>query len=249
MIFRKLTANDVEARVQSCDENGFILLLYKNARVDQNILDETLTPFGWQNKYEEFKGNMYCSIGIKNDAGEWIWKSNCGTESNTEKEKGEASDSFKRAGFNWGIGRELYTAPKTKIKGHTCPTKRNGKDVWVPEYYAFDVVEMEVSDEIPRRITALTIIGKSMKDGYHEDEIFSWTDKKAPPKQKATTKAEPEQKATPQQIEILKKTYTGDNLVKLLKANKITAIEELPMSKASEIIAKLKKKAEEKANG
>ena len=119
----------------------------------------------------------------------------------------------------------------------------------MPEYYAFDVVEMEVSDEIPRRITALTIIGKSMKDGYHEDEIFSWTDKKAPPKQKATTKAEPEQKATPQQIEILKKTYTGDNLVKLLKANKITAIEELPMSKASEIIAKLKKKAEEKANG
>ena len=85
MIFRKLTANDVEARVQSCDENGFTLLLYKNARVDQNILDETFTPFGWQNKYEEFKGNMYCSIGIKNEAGEWVWKSNCGTESNTEK--------------------------------------------------------------------------------------------------------------------------------------------------------------------
>lgn len=182
MIFRKLTANDVEARVQSCDENGFILLLYKNARVDQNILDETFTPFGWQNKYEEFKGNMYCSIGIKAENGEWIWKSNCGTESNTEKEKGEASDSFKRAGFNWGIGRELYTAPKTKIKGHTKKTNRNGKEVWVPEYYAFDVVQMDVSDEMPRRITALTIIGKSMSDGYHEDEIFNWTDKKTPHK-------------------------------------------------------------------
>ena len=171
-LFRKLTANDVEARVQSADEHGFVLLIYKNARVDQNILDETFTPFGWQNKYEEVKGNMYCSIGIKHD-NEWIWKSNCGTESYTEKEKGEASDAFKRAGFNWGIGRELYTAPKTKIKGHTI--ERNGK--YVPEYYTFDVVRLEVSDELPRRITALTIIGKSMQGGYHEDCVFEWSDK------------------------------------------------------------------------
>lgn len=171
-LFRKLTADDVEARVQSADENGFVLLIYKNARVDQNILDETFTPLGWQNKYEEVKGNLYCSIGIK-AVGEWIWKSNCGTESYTEKEKGEASDAFKRAGFNWGIGRELYTAPKTKIKGHTV--ERNGK--YVPEYYAFDVVRLEVSDELPRRITALTITGKSMQGGYHEDCIFEWSDK------------------------------------------------------------------------
>ena len=234
MIFRKLTANDVEARVQSCDESGFVLLLYKNARVDQNILDETFTPFGWQNRYEEFKGNMYCSIGIKNENGEWIWKSNCGTESNTEKEKGEASDSFKRAGFNWGIGRELYTAPKTKIKGHTKKVNRNGKDAWVPEYYAFDVVEMEVSDELPRRITALTIIGKSMEGGYHEDEIFKWTDKTKPPKTEA--------KATPKQVEMLKKHYTGENLTKLLTVNGIDKIEDLSLKKASEIIAKLQKK-------
>lgn len=176
-LFRKLTANDVEARVQSADENGFVLLIYKNARVDQNILDETFTPFGWQNKYEEVKGNMYCSIGVKHND-EWIWKSNCGTESNTEKEKGEASDAFKRAGFNWGIGRELYTAPKTKIKGHTV--QRNGK--YAPEYYSFDVVRLEVSDELPRRITALTITGKSMQGGYHEDCIFEWEDKQAPKK-------------------------------------------------------------------
>lgn len=173
VLFRKLTANDVEARVQSADENGFVLLVYKNARVDQNILDETVTPLGWQNKYEEVKGNLYCSIGIKNANGEWIWKSNCGTESYTEKEKGEASDAFKRAGFNWGIGRELYTAPKTKIKGHTI--QKYGK--YVPEYYSFDVVRLDVTDEAPRRITALTITGKSMQGGYHEDCIFEWTDK------------------------------------------------------------------------
>jgi hypothetical protein len=173
VLFRKLTENDVEARVQSADENGFVLLIYKNARVDQNILDETFTPFGWQNKYEEVKGNLYCSIGIKTPNGDWIWKSNCGTESYTEKEKGEASDAFKRAGFNWGIGRELYTAPKTKIKGHTV--QKGGK--YVPEYYSFDVVRLDVSDELPRRITALTITGKSMQGGYHEDCIFEWSDK------------------------------------------------------------------------
>ena len=197
MEFRKLTANDVEARVQSCDENGFVLLLYKNARCDMNILDETVGAENWQREHYEVKGNLFCRVGIKVEPkaeltetqirlhdGIWVWKADCGTESNTEKEKGESSDSFKRACFNWGIGRELYTAPKTKIKGCTKKINRNGKDVWVPEYYAFDVVEMEVSDEMPRRITALTIIGKSMTDGYHEDTIFSWTDKKAPIKAK-----------------------------------------------------------------
>lgn len=250
MIFRKLTANDVEARVQSCDENGFILLLYKNARCDMNILDETVGAENWQREHYEVKGNLFCRVAINSDykysdlPPRWVWKADCGTESNTEKEKGESSDSFKRACFNWGIGRELYTAPKTKIKGHTYQTKRNGKDVWQPEYYAFDVVEMEVSDEIPRRITALTIIGKSMQGGYHEDEIFSWSDKATKPAPKAAPKAE--QKATPKQIEVLKKTYTGDNLVKLLAVNNITAIEDLPMAKASEIISKLKKKEEGK---
>lgn len=248
MIFRKLTANDVEARVQSCDENGFVLLLYKNARCDMNVLDEAVGAENWQREHYECKGNLFCRVGINinyMDEGlpqEYIWKADCGTESNTEKEKGESSDSFKRACFNWGIGRELYTAPKTKIKGHTYLTKRNGKDVWSPEYYAFDVVEMEVSDEMPRRITKLTIIGKSMQGGYHEDEIFSWSDKAPKPAPKAESKAAP--KATPKQIEVLKKTYTGDNLVKLLTVNNITAIENLPMAKASEIISKLKKKEE-----
>jgi hypothetical protein len=246
MIFRKLTANDVEARVKSCDEYGFLLLLYKNARVDQNILDETFTPFGWQNKYEEIKGNMYCSIGIKSENGEWIWKSNCGTESNTEKEKGEASDSFKRAGFNWGIGRELYTSPKIKIKEHTYKQNRNGKDVWLPEYYELNVVRLDVSDDFPRRITGVTIIGKSMQGGYREDVIFDWTEKQSRAKQPTTAKSSlnkaSDLKASPKQIDILKETYTGNNLAKLLEANNITKIEDLPMAKASELISKLNQK-------
>ena len=236
-MFRKLTANDVEARVQSADNSGFVLLIYKNARVDQNILDETFTPFGWQNKYEEFKGNLYCSIGIKNPNGEWIWKSNCGTESYTEKEKGEASDAFKRAGFNWGIGRELYSAPKTKIKGHTV--QKNGK--YVPEYYTFDVVRLEVSDELPRRITALTIMGKSMEGGYHEDVVFEWEDKpKKTTNQDTKVETKKEQLATQKQIDVIESLYSDLEIEKILDWAKVSSLWELTISQARNLISKRK---------
>lgn len=124
MNFRDLTKDDIEVRVQSVKKNGLILLLYKNARVDMNILDETVGAENWQREHYEVKGNMFCRVGIctkmKIDMSgcdgdtllpDWVWKSDCGVESNTEAQKGEASDSFKRACFNWGIGRELYTSP------------------------------------------------------------------------------------------------------------------------------------------
>lgn len=110
--FRKLRADEVEARPKQITEKGAIILLYKNARCDMNLLDETLGAFNWQCDYKEIKGNMYCGVGIKDpDTNEWIWKWDCGTESNQDGEKGEASDSFKRACFRVGIGRELYTGP------------------------------------------------------------------------------------------------------------------------------------------
>lgn len=109
---RPLTADEIEVRVGAVYDGRASMLLYKNARVDMAVLDETYGEFGWQNRYEERKGIMYCAIGVMNTVtGEWVWKEDCGTESNTEKEKGEASDAFKRAGFRWGVGRELYTAP------------------------------------------------------------------------------------------------------------------------------------------
>ena len=99
------------------DNSGCILLLYKTARTDYNLLDEVVGAMNWKCDYKEIKGNLYCEIAIYNkDLQQWISKSNCGVESNTEAEKGEASDSLKRAGFVWGIGRELYTAPFTYIK-------------------------------------------------------------------------------------------------------------------------------------
>lgn len=110
MKFRKLKAEEIECRVAQVTENGASLLLYKDARVDQRILDETVGAFNWQRHHS--RDNANCIVAIKNpETGEWIEKEDTGTESNTEAEKGLASDSFKRACFNWGIGRELYTAP------------------------------------------------------------------------------------------------------------------------------------------
>lgn len=110
-MFRELRADEIEVRIGSIAKNGsgISLLLYKDARCDMNLLDETVGAERWQRKHEVIDGILYCSVGIKFD--EWIWKQDCGTESFTEKEKGKASDSFKRACFNWGIGRELYTPP------------------------------------------------------------------------------------------------------------------------------------------
>ena len=128
--FRDLRADEIECRVQSVKEKGLVLLLYKDARVDMNILDETVGAGDWQREHYECKGNLFCRVGIRIDRtggySEWIWKSDCGTESNTEAQKGEASDSFKRACFNWGIGRELYTAPFTWIPADKCNIQ-NGK--------------------------------------------------------------------------------------------------------------------------
>lgn len=110
MKFRTLYANEIDVRVATINEKGCSLLLYKDARCDMNILDETVGPENWQRRHELINGNLFCNVGIKCGS-EWVWKQDVGTESYTEKEKGQASDSFKRACFNWGIGRELYTAP------------------------------------------------------------------------------------------------------------------------------------------
>ena len=122
--FRDLTAEDIECRVQSVKDNGLVLLLYKNARVDMNILDETVGCERWQRAHELIDGHLFCNVGINFPTADgferWVWKQDVGVESNTEAEKGEASDSFKRACFNWGIGRELYSAPFIWIPAQNC---------------------------------------------------------------------------------------------------------------------------------
>jgi hypothetical protein len=121
MIFRDLTADEIEVRIQSITSRGDVckglqLLLYKDSRTDATILDETVGAANWERKHYECKGNLYCSVGINvnydkpEKEEKWVWKDDCGAESNMEKEKGEASDAFKRTmSINWGLGRELYT--------------------------------------------------------------------------------------------------------------------------------------------
>lgn len=126
-MFRTLRADEIDCRIAQVkrDGSGLSLLLYKDARCDQNILDEVVGPFNW--KREHTRDNKNCIVSIWDEnKNQWISKEDTGTESNTEKEKGLASDSFKRACFNWGIGRELYTAPFIWIdKGNF--TFRDGK--------------------------------------------------------------------------------------------------------------------------
>lgn len=109
---RLLRADEIECRAQSVKSNGCVLLLYKDARTDMNLLDETFGNGNWQRSHEVINDNLFCNLDIWDvDKKCWVRKQDVGVESNTEKEKGQASDAFKRAGFNVGIGRELYTAP------------------------------------------------------------------------------------------------------------------------------------------
>jgi len=123
--FNPLGAEDIEVRVAQATQKGVSLLLYKTARTDANMLDEVYGVENWQNDFKLIDGVLFCGIGIKAESGEWIWKWDCGTESNTEKEKGEASDAFKRAGFRIGCGRELYTAPFVWVGSDKCKMQQN----------------------------------------------------------------------------------------------------------------------------
>ena len=117
--FRKLKADEIECRIGQIKATGLTLLLYKDARCDMNVLDETVGPLNW--KREHTRDNRNCIVSIYDeDKKEWIGKEDTGTESNTEADKGLASDSFKRACVNWGIGRELYTAPFIWVKKEDC---------------------------------------------------------------------------------------------------------------------------------
>ena len=152
--FRDLREDEIECRVQSVKEKGLVLLLYKDARVDMNILD-TVGAENWQREHYECKGNLFCRVGIKTDGGEWVWKSDCGTESNTEAQNGEASDSFKRACFNWGIGRELYTSPFIWIPADKCNIQ-NGKC-----FDKFEVEKIRIENKV---ITGLAIYNETKKE-------------------------------------------------------------------------------------
>lgn len=168
---RTLKADEIECRVGTINAKGCSLLLYKDARVDMKILDETYGVGNWQRTHEVINGNLFCTIEVWNDRiSQWVKKQDVGTESYTEKEKGEASDSFKRAGFNVGIGRELYTSPFIWIMPKAEMKPYNTKDIEgkeASEFYlykqgtyttktSFKVTEIGYDNE--NKINKLTIV-------------------------------------------------------------------------------------------
>ncbi len=172
--FRDLYASEVEVRVGQVSDkgNGLALLLYKDARVDMAVLDETVGTLNWQREHYECKGNLFCRVGINrfhadpDKAPEWVWKSDCGTESDTEAEKGEASDSFKRACTNLGIGRELYTAPFIWVDKDRCKIepKRNGNGYTCRD--KFSVTEIVIENKV--------IVGLVINNDTQKHTCFSW---------------------------------------------------------------------------
>lgn len=161
---RLLKESEIELRVQSVRENGFILLLYKDARVDMQLLDETFGPTGWKRKHELIGERLYCTISVwDEDKKQWIDKQDVGTESYTEKEKGQASDSFKRAAVNVGIGRELYTAPFIWVEPSQGEIQKNQKgSLYIKT--TFSVSEIEYNDS--REICLLAIVDNKGNERY-----------------------------------------------------------------------------------
>lgn len=181
---RLLTKDDIDVRVaQTTTNNGGVqvsLLLFKDARVDMKILDELFTPMGWKRTHKLIGDRLYCQVEVwDSEKKEWICKEDVGVESNTEAEKGQASDSFKRACVNWGIGRELYTAPKIRIDLNEKEYSRdqNGKiRVWA----SFSVNTITY-DKKSRSITSLEIVDNFGRVRYSmTGEVAKPTRKAAP---------------------------------------------------------------------
>lgn len=158
MEFRTLEAHEIEAKVKKVTDKGAVILFYKTARTDMDLLDETVGAENWWCDYKEIKGNLFCGITIQTPNGA-ITKWDCGIESREDGEgnekKGEASDAFKRAGFRWGIGRELYTAPFIFIPAEKMNiATSNGKSK------TFDTFSVEKILYENRKISAISIINQ-----------------------------------------------------------------------------------------
>ena len=210
---RKLKAEEIECRISQCFENKCTALLYKTARVDRAILDEVYGSMNWQNDFKLIDGKMYGGIAVcyDNDGKrEWVWKWDCGTESNTEAEKGQASDCFKRAGFKWGIGIELYSAPQIWLN---IPTKKNDKGKWEPvnkyEKYDVDYVAYDSNGNIEK----LKIKNSKGEILFNYVANVGNTIKPKPVKSAADELFPPEQEAENSDIDI----YIGINGVSDLK--------------------------------
>lgn len=237
MEFRGLKPDEIEVRVGTVSKTGVSLLLYKNARCDMQLLDEVVGAMNWQRSHTRDNANCIVSIYDK-DKKEWVSKEDTGTESNTEKEKGLASDSFKRACFCWGIGRELYTAPFIWISAET-KARQGGKGYELTsdgkKQTALEVKEIEyVETDGSRKISKLVLVDKQ------GNTAFSW---QLSNNRKSTKEVQKATKANNEKVkkEIFERSewksnvvalgielgYSAYELAKLYGMNKDTTTEEL----------------------
>lgn len=239
-MFRLLRADEIECRVATVKENGCSVLLYKDARCDQNILDETVGNMNWQRKHS--RENANCTVGIWDTEKKiWVEKEDTGTESFTEKEKGLASDSFKRACFNWGIGRELYTAPFIWIKAGDCEIKPKGQGYTTSD--RFDVKDIGYDDN--GVINRLVIVNNS-KNGK---TVFVMGKKDSRPEKTADEKAEDQmnknlqKKITKKELAILNNTLSNDQAAWVLENFGIGDLSDLTAGQYAAIFQTLNKRA------
>lgn len=226
--FRNLKASEIDVKPQTVKENGFSLLLYKNARVDMDVLDETVGPMNWQRKHSRENANCIVSI-YDEDKKIWVEKEDTGTESFTEKEKGLASDSFKRACFNWGIGRELYTSPFIWISDSKYIKKNKEGKLTLTD--KFSVKEITIVDKV---ITELEIIDNK------GTIVFSTKVKKTTKKEQ--DRAQEYLNSRNGMIEKLKENLSSDKLEKVLKAYKVEGLWQMSDEQLKEACEKIFKK-------
>lgn len=231
--FRTLRADEIDCRIATVKKNGLSLLLYKDARCDMNILDETVGPENWQRSHS--RDNANCTVSIWDDVkGQWIAKEDTGTESFTEKEKGLASDSFKRACFNWGIGRELYTAPFIWVAASNCEITPKADKKGFTCYDSFYVSNIEYDSN--NVITALQIKhSKTHRVVYEKGKI----ENEEPDERNIS-----EEFASKEDIKKIRDLISRKAEVKeenVLKTYKISKFEELPKDKVAGMIYLLNK--------
>lgn len=220
-----LTKEDIECRMQKITDKGAVLLLYKTARVDMRILDEVYGEMNWQRHHEVINGNLFCTISVwDSEKSQWVSKQDVGTESNAEAEKGQASDAFKRAGFAWGIGRELYDAPFIFIHAP------------VDKYDRFTVKDIKYS-KTERKFTSLVIVDKDGKERYRLNGTK--TDR---PKAKEPTDEERRQKGIAAISELVKKNKAEQPFADWLKDTmKVDNLDGLTVEQLAEVYKGFKK--------
>lgn len=222
---RLLKPKEISCRVQTINEKGLTLLLYVTSRAGQTLLDEKYGPLGWQDNYKVVDGDLYCTISAWDDGKkQWVSKEDVGTASYTAKEKGRASDAFKRACVKHGIARELYSAPFIWIPASQCNIKtgKDNKSTTKDKFFVNDITYNAAGE-----IDSLEIINQTM------DVVF---------------KQYPSGKISDVQRRALEKSMnTAEvNMDSILEVCKIKDLRDMTIDQFTKVCAKLQRTMEEK---